>query len=329
MKAERLPSGKYRIRVYDSKLKKQVSFIHESKKEAERQASLYRCQMDMPKSHKNFETVANAYIENRSAVLSPGTIREYKRLLKYDCEPLYKVSLDAITGEMLQQTINKKAVSHSPKTVKCLYCFICAVIRSELPLKRFIVDLPKKTKVKFEMASEDEIKALLKEVENTQMEVPILLALFGPMRRAEICALDRSEIHGNIVHVKYAVAQDEFGEWVRKAPKTYSGDRYIEYPEWVIKKLPESGPVTELTPNSITARFPHIMKRLGMKYTFHQMRHWSVSYLHKAGLSDQEILDRAGWQSTGIFKEVYRHGIKGEDRAAEVFKKFKTDLTNP
>ena len=41
------------------------------------------------------------------------------------------------------------------------------------------------------------------------MEIPILLAAFGPIRRSEICALDSDHINGNIVHVEYAMVQNE------------------------------------------------------------------------------------------------------------------------
>lgn len=60
-----------------------------------------------------------------------------------------------------------------------------------------------------------------------------LFAAFGPMRCGEICALDSDHINGNIVHVEYSMALDEYGNWVRNALKSLSGDRYIEFLEFV------------------------------------------------------------------------------------------------
>ena len=59
------------------------------------------------------------------------------------------------------------------------------------------------------------------------MEIPVLLAAFGPMRRSEICALTSDQIDGNIVHVDRAIVLNENYQWVIKKPKSYAGDRYI------------------------------------------------------------------------------------------------------
>lgn len=65
------------------------------------------------------------------------------------------------------------------------------------------------------------------------MELPVLLAAFGPMRRSEICALEASDISRNIVHVNKNMVKDEAGGWIIKTPKSYAGDRYIDYPDFV------------------------------------------------------------------------------------------------
>lgn len=322
-KAVKTASGKWKCRSYNKVLGKQKQFTADTKKEAERLAAVYAGETrQMVVNRTVFLQAAESYIDNREAVLSPGTIREYRRMLYTNLADLHSRQVAAITSEELQAWVNRQAAYQSPKTVRCEFAFITAVIHSVVPAAAFSVDLPKKVRQGIKMPSEDDIQRLLAAVEGTDMEVPILLALFGPMRRGEICALDADHVNGNTVHVQYALAQNEAGRWVKKAPKTFAGDRYIEFPDFVIEKLPKEGPVTNLTPNSITTRMPRIMKKLGMDYTFHQLRHWSVSYLHKHGLSDQEILDRAGWESTGIFKEVYRHSLKGKDRAVEMFSKL-------
>ena len=76
----------------------------------------------------------------------------------------------------------------------------------------------------------------MKASQNTPMEIPILLAAFGPMRRSEICALDSNHISGNIIHVEYAMVMDENNKWVIKPPKSFAGDRKIEFPDFVIEK---------------------------------------------------------------------------------------------
>ena len=69
------------------------------------------------------------------------------------------------------------------------------------------------------------------------MEIPVLLAAFGPMRRSEICALTSDQIDGNIVHINQAMVLNENHQWVVKKPKSYAGDRYITFPDFVINKI--------------------------------------------------------------------------------------------
>lgn len=61
--------------------------------------------------------------------------------------------------------------------------------------------LPKKVRPEIYVPSDAEIEQLLSSVDGTGMELPVLLAAFGPMRRGEICALSSEDISGNIVHV--------------------------------------------------------------------------------------------------------------------------------
>lgn len=106
-------------------------------------------------------------------------------------------------------------------------------------------------------------------------DIPILLAAFGPMRRGEICALDSDHINGNIVHVEYSMAMDEHHNWVKKSPKTISGNRYIEFPDFVAEKLKNiKGNVTNLTPSQISDRFIDVIARTGVsKFRFHDLQH--------------------------------------------------------
>lgn len=68
------------------------------------------------------------------------------------------------------------------------------------------------------------------------MELPILLAAFGPMRRGEICALDTADISGNIVHVRKNMIRTPENTWIIHQPKSYAGDRYIDFPDFVSAK---------------------------------------------------------------------------------------------
>lgn len=159
------------------------------------------------------------------------------------------------------------------------------------------------------------------------MEIPILLAAFGPMRRSEICALDSDHISGNIIHVEYAMVMDENNKWVIKPPKSFAGDRNIEFPDFVIEKLKnKSGRVVTLSPAQISDRFVTLLKRAGIPhFRFHDLRHYGASIQHALGVSDAYIMERGGWGSDTVLKSVYRHTMsdKNETMTATINSHFK------
>jgi integrase len=310
--ARKLPSGSYMCRVWDKNLKKQICFTDKKKAEAERKAALYQIQLDaLERSDLTFEQAAGQFFQNRTKAFSEGTTREYKRTYEKYLAPLYPYKVDAITNEELQALANTLAVDRAPKTVKNIYGLAVSIIHSVLPGKRFSIRISRKApKKEVELPSKEDIEKLLSCKKSDDMQLAIELALYGGLRRGEICALEVSDLTDNTIHIQRAMVQDEYGLWVIKAPKTAQSDRFVELPPALADKIrARSGKAVNLTPNSVTNDFPKIAKRAGVKVTFHQLRHWSASYLHDNGVSEAEILKRFGWSQGYVFKNVYRHAF--------------------
>lgn len=178
--------------------------------------------------------------------------------------------------------------------------------------------LPKKIRPDIYVPTDAEVKLLMMEVEGTEMELPVLLAAFGPMRRGEICALDMDAISGNMVHVCRNMVRTGDNTWIIKQPKSYAGNRYIDYPDFVANKWNgKEGRITELTPNNITDKFRYVLKRAGLPhFRFHDLRHYSASIQHALGIPDSYIMARGGWGNDGVLKAVYRHTL--EDRVEQM-----------
>lgn len=278
-----------------------------------------------------FGAAIDKYISDREAILSPCTIRDYKSIRKNRIQSLMNISIDKITQDDIQKAINAESLTHSPKTVRNIHGLIAAIMAQFRPNFALHTVLPKKVRPKIYVPSDSEIKQLMDIVKDTEMELPVLLAAFGPMRRGEICALDAKNIQGNVVHVCQNMVRTPDKEWIIKTPKSYAGDRYIEYPDFVAEKWKgKTGRIVNMNPCCITDRFARLLKSSGINhFRFHDLRHYSASVQHAIGVPDAYIMQRGGWGNDGVLKNVYRHVM--EEKQKEMNQKandYFTELCN-
>lgn len=328
--AKKLPSGSWRCLVYshteeiknpDGSIKKKR--IYESftsnipgpkgKRIAEQAAAEFAANKDQRSRSADMllGTAMDNYIQSRESILSPRTIMDYKRIRRTSLQSLLNIRLSRITQEDIQIAINLESVNHSPKTVRNSHGLLSAVLKQYRPDFALNTSLPKKQRVELYIPTDEEVKRLIRASEGTEMELPILLAAFGPMRRGEICALDSTDISGNIVHVSKNMVRTEDNAWIIKSPKSYAGDRYIDFPDFVAEKWRgKTGRIVNLTPNNITDRFRSCLHRAGLPhFRFHDLRHYSASIQHALGIPDSYIMQRGGWGNDGTLKAVYRHAL--------------------
>ena len=330
-KAKKLPSGSWRCLVYDytdaNGKRKYKSFTDSDPSPAGRrrckmQAAAYAASKNEKKKDTSPITLDEAwdrYIALRNNVLSPATVREYYSAKRNSFPAIMGKNIYDITQEDVQLEINNLAKKLSPKTVRNKHGLLSAILKEYRPDFALKTKLPQRVKPKLYIPTDAEVKKLIECVKNDDdMLNAILLAAFGPMRRSEICGLQTDDIDGNIVHVQRAVVLNNNREWVVKVTKTIAGDRLIHLPDFVIEQIKKkNGKVVNLHPNNITDRFEHILKRNGLPhFRFHDLRHYSASILHAMGIPDAYIMQRGGWGSDAVLKNVYRHTL--EDKAEEM-----------
>ena len=327
MNAKKLPSGMYRARLFlgegeDGK-KHYKSFTAKTKREAEKMALNY--EESMQQSEKmTFSKAFDDYIESKSNVLSPSTLRGYKQMENY-YDSIKDKDISEIDQTDVTRLINNFAGNHSPKTVRNCYSLLCAVIRAKIPDASFNVTMPQKEVLQYYIPKDSELKELLSYTRehNYDLYIAILLASTGTMRRSEVCGLSADDIKGCVVHVHNVMVLNEHREWVLKSvAKNSTSDRYIEYPQKVIDELPKKGMICKINPDRVSVEFHRSLKKLGLpNFRFHDLRHYAATIMHAMGIPEAYIMERGGWKTNTVLNQVYR-GTRSD------FSKKYSDKTN-
>ena len=322
-KAKKLKSGNWRCLVYDytdeNGKRHYESFTAETKKEAEYLAAEFSLnkKQNQKVEDMTISTAITKYCTAKENILSPSTIREYERMQRTYFKGIENISIKKINREVVQIWVNTFAINHSPKTVRNAFGLLSAVLDMYAPSKIIKVTLPQKEKPELYVPSDQDVQRIIRYLHehDQEMEKAVMLAAFGPLRRSEICALRSEDIKGNFVTIRQAEVINKSNEYVTKSTKTYSSQRVIEFPPFVIERISgRSGRIVELNPNQISKRFPHILHRLGIPhFRFHDLRHYTASIMHAIGIPDQYILGRGGWSSEKSMN-IYKDRINTEEK---------------
>lgn len=319
-KKNTLPSGSYRIQVLDYKdadgKRHYKSFTAPTKAEAQLLAAQWknnRSEEGKPKLTV-YEAVKR-YIEIKENVLSPSTLAGYKRMHKNYFNNFFgRTDLDDLKNKDIQIWIGDLASRLSPKTIRNVNGLFQASVEMFLPDFRFTTTLPARIKPELYCPSDKDIKTLIDSIRGTELEIAVLLAAFGPLRRGEICALTDKDIHGNIVSVSKSMVLGPDRDWIVKQPKTYGSYRDVEFPNFVINRISGiKGRIVTASPDNVSERFRRALETAGLPhFRFHDLRHYAASIMHAIGVPDQYILQRGGWASDNVMKSIYRNTINLE-----------------
>ena len=324
-KAKKLPSGSWNVQVMVDG--KRVSVTAPSEKEAIAEAAAIKAELKAAQSSSRISsmTVGEAidnFIESKDSVLSPSTIRGYKKIRKNDLQDLMGVKLSLLTQEAVQRAVNKEAKEKSPKSVKNAHGLLTATLAVYRPDLTLRTTLPQKKKYEAKIPELDEVRKILEAAKGKEIEVPILLAVWLGLRESEIRGLTWDCIDGDMLHIKQAIVDGEDGP-AQKGTKTYSGDRWIRMPAYV-KQAIESQQgrgdhIVRLSGRAIYMRFSRLCAKLGLPhYRFHDLRHAAASIAMSIGVPNTYTQKRMGHKTDNMLKTVYLHTIRSmEDHYAD------------
>jgi integrase len=314
MNIEKLPSGAYRIRKMVNRKEYRVTVDHKpNMSEAFKLITAEVEKRDIPAAKMSFETACDKYIESKSNVLSPSSIRGYKGIVKAFTDGFKAVRLPDITLPIVQTEINSYSEKHSPKSVYNFSGFIMGVLNYYgVSIKS--PKLPQKEKKDPYIPTKEEVMKIFAAFKGSVYEVPILLSCMG-LRKSEICALTIDDLSSdNILTINKAKVQGADNKWVIKSTKTTASTRTVVIPDYIADIIRKQGYVYNGYPNVLYVKLTQMQDDLGIQhFSFHKMRHFFASYMHDLGYSDKQIQDMGGWKTTDVMKTVYTHAMKMDE----------------
>ena len=269
-------------------------------------------------------TLAEAYtnyINSRTYVCSPSTIRRYVSMSKNNLQSIMNCRLDELTQELIQKAINEEAAEHSPKTVRNIHGLLSAVIKQAGEHGQLNTKLPQKIPYVPYVPSNDDIDRLIKVANQKELKV-ILLAAIGSFRRSEICGFKPCDISGNTITVNRVIVKDTAGKYVVKLQgKSEDSLRTVTLPPHVIERLvPEEGDeyIVGLSPDNAYKAFKRALRRAQLpNFRLHDLRHYQASILHAMGVPDKYIMKRGGWKTDSTLKNIYQHTMSEKQKEVD------------
>lgn len=335
-KAEKLPSGNWRVRLQVGKERK--SFTAPTKKEALDKAKKFYAGIETEKRIPL--TVGKAidrYIEEKGKVLSPSTIQGYKTIRKNYLQSLMDINISDLKQSDIQVAVGDDAVDgKSPKTIRNAHGLLAAVLdlyRPEFVLK---TRLPQKKKYTARIPSEEEMQKILAALKGDPYELPILLAIWLGLRMSEVRGLRYRDICDGRVHIHTAIVTGPDGD-VEKGTKTVAGDRWIKLPKEIEQlidkdkiKAKSDEFIVKAAHNTIYKNFVRVCETAGVKpCRFHDLRHFAASESLALGVPDKYSMKRMGHQTDNMLKMVYQHTLESkEDEFSDLIDKKMRELYN-
>lgn len=328
-----LPSGRWRCQVMVNG--QRVSVIEDDPETAHAKAVALREGVIKQESKPGQLTVGQAidrYIDSKDAVLSPSTIRGYRKIRRTALQELMDIKLPVLTQEAVQKSINQMARGNSPKSVRNAHGLLSVALSVYAPDMVLKTTLPQKKRHEINIPTTEEIGLIADAAKGSKFELPFLLAAWMGLRTSEIRALTWDCVEDGFLHIKQAIVYGDNGPVV-KSTKTYSGDRRIKIPDYIMELLQnqkkENDYILKIYHNQLYDTLSIYCKKLGIPhYRFHDLRHYHASVMLALGVPDKYAMERMGHASTNMLKNVYQHTMKNksESVAEEIDKFFCSNL---
>lgn len=208
------------------------------------------------------------------------------------------------------------------------------------------VEPPKPKKYKAKFLDDKQTNLLIEKVENSDIYIPVIIAIFTGMRRGEVLGLSWQNVNLEKKYIRVVQELSCTKQGLKiLPPKTNKSIRNIAIPNTLVKILKVhkkeqsknklllgqeyqnidmvcTYPNGKLFyPKRFSAKFHELLEKNGLPIVrFHDLRHSHASLLVKLGIQPKVISERLGHSNIGITMDLYSHLYEEADReVAEAF----------
>lgn len=287
------------------------------------------------------------YIYDKSKNLSPTTVYNRESIIRTDLEPFFKdLKLVDVTPSILQSFINIIFSKYTKSGAQPISGTVKAVLNEAYRLKEiqenpchFVKNPPslKEGNNTYDPFDTLEIKDTISKLENTTIELPILLMLTLGLRTGEACGLRWKDIDftTNTITISQSLVYVN-GKISFKAPKTKSSIRTLSAPNELISKLKKwkikhneyrlsgllyhedivclNSNLSPFVPSGLRINWINFTKNNNIRYIrLHDLRHTHATMLVLSGCDFKTISNRLGHTDIKMTLNRYSHVLKEMD----------------
>ena len=308
----------------------------------------YHLKNELEQTHKEkesekltFTQLLKQWLEVRKMRIKPTTYAGYelqinKHIIPYfldkdkPVEKLTAYDLEQYYQYKLEEKLNPNTILHHHATIKTAlnYAIKHDIISTNVAQK---AETPKKKPFEATVLAINDINELLKATQNTNIFLPILLAVQLGLRRSETLGLRWCDIdfQKNKIHILNTVVQfysiqkccsQILSDESTKTPKS---KRTLSLPdnlkEFLLTRRNEINPKpldyicmkkdgTPISPLYLDHMFRKTVRGLGKNIRFHDLRHSCATYLHEEmGYDIKDIQEYLGHSTIATTANIYTH----------------------
>lgn len=259
------------------------------------------------------------YIDENQKHFSDRTVYDYENYIKF-FDPIKDILMEDVRSSDLQLLVNEWSVSVKSKTIKNRISFILSTLDYCGYDRKIRLRYPENDSIEVGSPDTKDIQILLANSSGALKAIIALAAIPG-MRRGEIAALKEGDISRDMckIFIHADMVYTKEGWKYKDRPKTKSGKRTVDLPQYIIDLLPyHENPdnfVFELNPNQMSKLYDKLRFRFNINHTLHGLRHYAISFRSDIGINPKYIQEIVGHEiGSDVTEKVYNNPIESTRR---------------